>query len=340
MALNGISTQSSKQLKQEQKLEIAEAKRQGKTVTASGSSYTITGSGDDTVNYYRSLNVLDIDILPTKYSGNTVVDNTKDGNVLILGRPWLAAAIGVLPDPADDPEEAVEPTTFVTLQFWYDGADTAQFVPSATDEGKITQWTDKSVLAHNANPSGGAAARPSYENTIPLNGYGYLEFDGNDHLTINPFTDLQSQPGFTMFYVSKFANTTGIKHLADTTSGDLAMFANGTTMTVGMEGATATVASEANTNWAIHTLAFDGSQTGNAARLVYRKDKTAKTLSFTGTVGATTNASQTTFDLGNENGGGSNGMLGYIAEAILFKKALTSAEIQNIENYLSNKWGL
>jgi len=29
-----------------------------------------------------------------------------------------------------------------------------------------------------------------------------------------------------------------------------------------------------------------------------------------------------------------------MAEAILFKKALTSAEIQNIENYLSNKWGL
>jgi len=107
-----------------------------------------------------------------------------------------------------------------------------------------------------------------------------------------------------------------------------------------MEGATATVASEANTNWAIHTLAFDGSQTGNAARLVYRKDKTAKTLSFTGTVGATTNASQTTFDLGNENGGGSNGHVGYMAEAILFKKALTSAEIQNIENYLSNKWDL
>jgi hypothetical protein len=31
MALNGISTQSTKQLKQDQKLEIAEAKRQGNT---------------------------------------------------------------------------------------------------------------------------------------------------------------------------------------------------------------------------------------------------------------------------------------------------------------------
>lgn len=89
MALNGISTQNTKQLKQEQKLEIAEAKKQGKTVTAAASSYSITGSVDDTVNYYRSLNELDIDLLPTKYSGNAIVDNTTDGNVLTLGRPWI-----------------------------------------------------------------------------------------------------------------------------------------------------------------------------------------------------------------------------------------------------------
>ena len=337
MAANSISTLVSKQLKQTTKLNMAEAKRQGKVVALNG---TWTGSANSSQPWAKTLSVLDINLLPTVFSGNSIVDNPNgDGGTLTQGRPWGDVAVGVLPDPVENPEEAVAPTTFVTLQFWYDGADADQFVPSATDEGQITQWTDKSVLAHNANPAGGSA-KPSYENTVPLNGYGYLEFDGNDHLTINPFTDLQSQPGFTLFIVSKFANTTGVKHLSDTTSGDLAMFADGTTMTVGMEGATATVASEANTNWAIHTLAFDGSQTGNAARLVYRKDKAAKTLSFTGTVGETTNASQTTYDLGNEHGGGTNGMVGYIAEAVLFKKALTSAEIQNIENYLSNKWGL
>jgi hypothetical protein len=337
MAANSISTLASKENKQTTKLLMAEAKRQGKVVALDG---TWTGSANSSQPWSRTLNVLDLDLLPTVFSGNSIVDNPNgDGGALTQGRPWGDVAVGVLPDPVDNPEEAVAPTTFITLQFWYDGADTDQFVPSATDEGQITQWTDKSVLAHNANPAGGSA-KPSYENTVPLNGYGYLEFDGNDHLTINPFTDLQSQPGFTLFIVSKFANTTGVKHLSDTDSGDLAMFADGTTMTVGMEGVTATVASEANTNWAIHTLAFDGSQTGNAARLVYRKDKTAKTLSFTGTVGETTNASQTVYDLGNEHGGGSNGMEGYIAEAILFKKALTSAEIQNIENYISNKWGL
>lgn len=336
MAANSISTLASKEDKQTTKLLMAEAKRQGKVVALDG---TWTGNANSSQPWSRTLNVLDLDLLPTVFSGNAIVDNPNgDGGALTQGRPWGAAAVGVLPTPADDPEEAVSPTTFVTLQFWYDGADTDQFKPSATDEGQITQWTDKSVLAHNANPAGGSA-KPSYEDTTPLNGYGYLEFDGNDHLTINPFTDLQSQPGFTVFIVSKFANTTGTQHLTDTSRGDLQIYGDGTSMTVGMDGATGTVASERNTDWALHTLVYDGTQSTNATKLVYRKDKTAKTLSFTGTVGTLTNSANTTFDLGNNNSG-SAGFVGYMAEAVMFKKTLTAAEITNIENYLSNKWGL
>jgi hypothetical protein len=84
MAANGISTLATKQLKQEAKLDIAEAKRQGKTVADDG---TITGSVDATKPYYRSLNTLNINLLPTKYSGNTVSDNANVGG-LQPGRPW------------------------------------------------------------------------------------------------------------------------------------------------------------------------------------------------------------------------------------------------------------
>jgi len=84
MAANGISTLATKQLKQEAKLNIAEAKRQGKTVADDG---TITGSVDATKPYYRSLNTLNINLLPTKYSGNTVSDNANVGG-LQSGRPW------------------------------------------------------------------------------------------------------------------------------------------------------------------------------------------------------------------------------------------------------------
>ena len=72
MAANGISELGTKQLKQEAKLAIATAKRQGKTVATNG---TITGNTDSTKNYYRVNNSLNMDLLPTKYVGNVPYNN-------------------------------------------------------------------------------------------------------------------------------------------------------------------------------------------------------------------------------------------------------------------------
>ncbi len=85
MSANGIANLVSKQLKQEGKLAIAAAKRQGKDVAING---TITGAGNVLQPFYRTLNTANINILPTKYSGNTITDNVLDGNVLISGRPY------------------------------------------------------------------------------------------------------------------------------------------------------------------------------------------------------------------------------------------------------------
>ena len=85
MSANGIANLVSKQLKQEGKLAIAAAKRQGKDVAIDG---TITGAGNSAQPFYRTLNTANINILPTKYSGNTITDNVLDGNVLISGRPY------------------------------------------------------------------------------------------------------------------------------------------------------------------------------------------------------------------------------------------------------------
>ena len=88
MAANGISNLSTKQAKQKAKLDIASAKRQGKTVAVDG---TITGSVDPTKNYYRSRAFYDITQLPTQYSGNSVVDNSN-GAVQIAGAGLISAS--------------------------------------------------------------------------------------------------------------------------------------------------------------------------------------------------------------------------------------------------------
>jgi hypothetical protein len=86
MAKNGISTLSTKALKQVAKLDIAQAKRQGKTVADDG---TISGSVDSTKNYYRYNNTYNLDDLPTQYSGNDVIDNANVGG-LKQARPWTS----------------------------------------------------------------------------------------------------------------------------------------------------------------------------------------------------------------------------------------------------------
>ena len=315
--------QANKEANQLMTLEIAQLKRKA--------------GGDTTKPYYRQWNTYDQLALSLPYAdgASTLEDDANTYNPLLPHRPWVTSVEGAAPA---SPEEAVSESTFVDLQIWYDAADTTTLIPSATDEGQITQWTDKSAFAHNANPNGGSA-KPSYENTTPQNGYGYLEFDGNDNLSVNPFTTLQSQSGFTVFMVSKLLNTTGVQYLSETNQNDLRINANGTTMEIGMNGAVGTVATTADTNWARHTLVFDGSQTGNAARLVYRKDGSAKTLSFTGTVAATTNASNTHFYIG-DNAAKTSGAEAYIAEVLLFNRALNAIEITNVESYLGTKWGL
>lgn len=77
MAANGISSLSTKEARQLAKLELAQTKRQA--------------AGDTSLPYYRQNNVYDINTLPTKYSGNTVVDN-PNASGLIVGRPWVNIA--------------------------------------------------------------------------------------------------------------------------------------------------------------------------------------------------------------------------------------------------------
>lgn len=77
MAANGISTLSTKELRQIAKLDLAQTKRRA--------------GGNTSLVYYRANNTYDIAGLPTKYSGNNVVDNLNSGG-LLQGRPWVNVA--------------------------------------------------------------------------------------------------------------------------------------------------------------------------------------------------------------------------------------------------------
>ena len=224
-----------------------------------------------------------------------------------------------------------------TLQVWFDGADGGQFTPAVSDGDTFTQWTDKSNFAHNANPTGGATTRPTYRTAVQ-NAKSIVRFDGtNDCLSINPVSWSQSLAGMTMIVVSKFSNTSGTQTLTTSDQDDMGIFID-TNFKVSMAGASADSSTAADTSFHIHTLVFDGSQSGNAARLVYRLDGAAKTLTFTGTVGATTSASNGSIFIGCDDS--AEFMNGDVGEVLMFNKSLSGAEISGVESYLTTKWGI
>lgn len=70
MALNGISSLATKELRQKAKLDLAASDR--------------LADGNPRATY-------DITQLPTQYAGNAVMDNANTGG-LIVGRPWVTGS--------------------------------------------------------------------------------------------------------------------------------------------------------------------------------------------------------------------------------------------------------
>ena len=284
--------------------------------------------------------VSDIDTLPTKYSGDAVVDNPNpDG--LLLGRPWLGSTeVTVVVENPSTPEEAVSSSTWQQLVIWYDGSNSAYFTPDGTDESSITQWSDRSAQAHNANTTG--ASKPTYEDTVPLNSYGYVEFNGGQYFDINPFTQLVSATNFTAFVLAKRGDTANTETLTSTNQNDLKLRFNGTTTEVSAAGLTGTVSGVTTTGWTTHMVQWNASGATDADKLSYRYNKTAwSSPTYTGTAAATMSASNTRFSLGAFfDGSASEHFTGYVAEVLLFAAPLNLAEQQSVENYLYLKWGL
>ena len=94
MAANGISNLTTKQAKQLAKFSLASLKRQGYTLSSTG---TVVTGPSTTVPFFRSRAFYDITELPTQYNGNGITDNPNVGG-LVVGRPWIAVNYTISPN--------------------------------------------------------------------------------------------------------------------------------------------------------------------------------------------------------------------------------------------------
>ena len=315
-----------KQERQVMKLEIAQLKRQG------GSA------GDTSARYYRPNNTYDLTSLPDTYNGNVPgPDDNPNTEGLLPKRPWVAVSAEAAPTSIG---ESVGGDTFLDLEIWYDGSDQTTIIPSGTgDEGPINQWNDKSGLAHNLNFSGGNN-KPTYETSDLKNGHEYVQFEDGDLMSINPLATLSGAQEYTVFVIAQSTDlTTNATQILTSTDNDelsIQIDTDGTArFKMGASNSVTTASGTVGLNeWNIYTLVYDGGN--NIVGRVF--NGTPPAVAAGAGAGPAAMGSSTYLYVGGNSSGGT--FIGHVGEVILFKKALSSVEYQNVENYLKTKWGL
>ncbi len=306
MSANGIAQLSTREARQKAKLALA--------------------ATDRAADGRRS--VYDISELPTKYSGNDVVDNINQGG-LVLGRPWSSTET---------------PDLFTGLAIWYDTA-LASTINSGTysNDTIVTSFLNRVT---STSPTMLSADGPTVQTSAgdTLNGYPVLRFTSstgtsdNMRFSTEAFDDAT---GWTMVCLAKLSVTPGknpaIFNITTSAGTGLSTvrYNSQSQFVLYAPTGTASVASNVDPDgtWKIITCRYD-STAAAASRFTFRWDKTARTVTNSGTVpsGSVPNTSARVETM--------NAWDGDFAEQVVYTRALSDAEIIALEDYLSSKWGV
>ncbi len=243
------------------------------------------------------------------------------------------------PDPTPLPPSPSDPT----LEINYDASTNLNFVGAATSGATFTQWTDLSAAAHNANPIGGATTRPQWWSNVQ-NSSGGTWFDGtSDGLSVNPFIDLQNSTGATFVWVGKTFNPSSTQQMSMGESGsstnEIYIRLSGGTYQVGSAGGLATTTTAVDTNFHIHTLVFDGTQTGNSNRLKFYIDGELQNLTFVSNVGTTISNTVDGIYLGVDFGE-LYYFSGFILQYLIYSRPLSGDNLEGLTIWLQDRWAI
>jgi hypothetical protein len=228
---------------------------------------------------------------------------------------------------------AFTPASIAGLKLWLDASQ----IVGLNDGDPVAAMTDYSVSSGNL-AQGTASKRPTFKTAIQ-NGLPVVRFDGvDDTLGNSSWTALDGLTGATQFAVAKQFNGG---------SGGVFFFSSGRLtlqqyiddryyyQSAGNSGRVATASGQ----WIVDCVVFDGSQVGNAARLVAFQNAVQQTLIFTGTIGASLGTS-TGYQLSGVDAVPYAPQQTDFAELLIYNRVLTSQERAKVLDYLNAKWAI
>lgn len=246
----------------------------------------------------------------------------------------------------------ITPNQIPGLNLWYDASvSNSLYIQTGggaapTDGQPVEKWIDKQVTGRDANQTSGTR-QPTWQ-ANEQNGYGAILFDGaNDVLTLNPIGSWAlSLPGQTTYIVIKANTLTGIPRVTQTNTDGYQFFWD-TYWGVETAGGRAKSINAGNTtNFMYMGQILDGTQTDanitiqNNKRLKFRINGVEQALTFSTNVGTATSGSATGLFVGGDSQPPANPFNGFIAEMMIWTRALTFTEILSVESYLAEKWAI
>ncbi len=272
--------------------------------------------------------IYEISELPTKYSGNTSVDNPNAGG-LQLGRPWSTTEV---------------PTLFSDLAIWYDTATASTINGGTFVDGDAVVTLTNRVTSTNAAPTIDTR-RPTVQNGVgdTLNGYPVIRFAtagtyDNMRFTTDAFDDAT---GWTVVMLAKTVSTVGFNpalfvltnSAGSTLTGVRYLSNNNFTFYCPVGTATVDNTVDPDGTWKIITARYD-STAAAASRCTFRWAKVARTVTNGGTPPSGTVSNTVTYVETMSAWDGD------FAEQMIYNRALSDTEITALEDYLSSKWGV
>jgi len=227
----------------------------------------------------------------------------------------------------------VNPGQLSGLQTWYDASNAAYLTLSAT---AITQMLDRSGNGNHTAVQGTGTARPTWT-ANQQNGLPAAVFDGGDTLVLPAGLLTIPTGNNTIFTVSK--RTTADAFIRRI----ITIGASGSTRTEVGYTATANTVDYQSRNASGSMVAATGfTETNSIITSAYRSG-TTQSISVNGGA-ATTNANGadatgiTEGAIGANSLGNSLFLIGAVSEILIYNRALTTAEIAQVESYLNSKW--
>lgn len=232
----------------------------------------------------------------------------------LLARRLMAGAVVTTTAPPPTPDD------ISGLEGWYDADDSASLTLSGSD---VTQWDD---LSGNGRHLEGVEGTPTLV-SAGLNGRDIIRFAALDNMYVASANRATlSQPN-TFFAVMRYESGSRSFAIDAEINSERHILALNESGGKGMYAGTWATGGTSDTSWHIFSALFDTTDS------TLREDGAAL---FTGQdVG--TRPFETT-NIGGRST--SDGLNGDVAEVLIYSRALTSQEIDDVESYLSSKWGV